>query len=369
MIKNFIAFAFISFVLAAFFLPPAISFAQSADSMSLTITPPFFELNVSPGDSWSSAIRVVNTNASDIHVRAATMGFGASDEQGHGNFIPLSQLAGDGDALANWITVSSSSINVPRGGATDVPFSITVPRDASPGGHYAGILIGTGAPAGQQGISQVGVSSFISALIFVRVAGDVTESANIRGFSANHPYYQTPDVHFAVRVQNNGNVHVRPVGMVQIYNAFGKERGEVSINGTGNLGYVLPSSSREFDVLWHGEQNLLDIGPYTAVLSLAYGENGTKSVSRTIGFWILPIDQIVEVVLSVLAVALIFIFIVRRAVRRMFASEMSKYGGAPVHSVSRPAEEREKWRFGRRKKISKSLPDSEIIDLRNSRGK
>jgi hypothetical protein len=309
---------------------PAISHAQTTDAMSLTITPPFFDLNVDPGDLWSSSIRVVNTNASAMQVHAVVMGFAASDDFGHGNFIPLSQLAGDTDALGNWITVSSSLVTVPSDGAVEVPFSVSVPSGASPGGHYGAILIGTGggSVASSSG-SQVGISSFISALVFVRVSGNVVESAQVSDFSADKPYYQTPDVHFTVRIQNTGNAQIRPVGMIQIYNAFGKERGEVSINGTGTLGYILSSSSREFDVEWQGQPSLLDIGPYTAILSLAYGENGTKSMSRAIGFWVLPIDQLVEVALSIIIAAMAAMYLLRRVVRKMLASEMEKFGGHP----------------------------------------
>lgn len=128
---------------------PIVSHAQSADATALTITPPFFELNVSPGDAWSSSINVVNTNAADLPIHAIVMGFGAADDEGHGAFTPLSELSDDADALANWITVSSSSVVVPRSGEASVPFAIAVPQSASPGGHYAAILIGTGSPTPQ----------------------------------------------------------------------------------------------------------------------------------------------------------------------------------------------------------------------------
>lgn len=341
-------------IIFASLLFPAIAAAQSTGASSLTITPPFFELNVSPGDSWSSSIRVVNTNPGDLTVHAIVMGFGAADDQGHGAFTPLAELSGDTDALANWITAPSSSIDVPSGQATDVPFSVNVPMNASPGGHYAAILIGTGAPSPQPGVSQVGVSSYISALIFVNVSGNVVESANIQEFSTDRSYYETPDVHFTLLVQNNGNTHVRPVGTIQIYNMFGKERGEISINATGTLGYVLPSSSREFDEEWQNPPSLLDIGPYTAVVSIAYGENGTKSVSETIEFWILPIYQILEVLLGAIIVAGLFVFIVRRSIRKMLASEMTKYGGVPPHHPAAHAER------GKKKQGS----DTDVLDLR-----
>jgi hypothetical protein len=345
---NKISKLFIIAVAMAILLPMT-SRAQTADSTSLTITPPFFELNVDPGDIWSSSIRVVNTNATDLQVHAIAMGFEASDDLGHGSFIPLSALAGDDDALANWITVSGSSVNVPAGGTADVPFSISVPADASPGGHYGAILIGTGGLSGPSGQSQVGVSSFISALIFVRVSGNIIESAQIHDFSTDHPSYQTPDVHFSVNVQNTGNVHIRPSGMIQIYNAFGKERGEIPINGTGTLGYVLPSSSREFDVEWQGQPSLLDIGPYTAVLSLGYGENGTKSITRTIGFWVLPIDQLLEVGFGILIAAMACMYLLRRAVRNMLAHELQRYGHVPKE----------------KRKASLSRHDDGTLDLRN----
>lgn len=325
---------FAAFFLLASLAIPAISHAQSTDAMSLTITPPFFELNVNPGDAWSSSIRVVNTNPGPLQVHAMVMGFAASDNFGHGNFIPLTQLTGDDDALANWIAVSGAPVVVPSDGAADVPFSVSVPSNASPGGHYAAILIGTGNAATSTNGSQVGVSSFISALIFVSVSGNVVESAQVHAFSADKSYYQTPDVHFAVNIENAGNVHVRPVGVIQIYNAFGKERGEIAVNGTGTLGYVLPSSSREFDEEWQGQPSLLDIGPYTAVLSLQYGENGTKSITETIGFWVLPVDQLAEVALSIIIAAMAVMYLLRRVVKGMLAREMEKYGGHPAHGAA-----------------------------------
>lgn len=301
--------------------------AQSTDATALTITPPFFQLNVSPGDAWASSIRVVNTNNSDLPVTASVMGFGSSDESGHAIFTPLADLANDKDALANWIVLGSSSIVIPRGQAMDIPFSIVVPHDAAPGGHYAAILIGTTPPTGGPAGSHVGVSSFISSLIFVRVSGDITESAQIQEFSTDKSYYQTPDVNFTLRLANIGNVHLRPTGQITIYNAFGKQVGQVGVNQGGDLGYVLPSSTRRFDVGWQGQSSIFDVGQYSAVVTLAYGEDGSKSVSQTVTFWVVPYDKILEDLIVALLVGWFITYILRRIIRRMLAREISRYGG------------------------------------------
>ncbi len=315
--------------------------AQSADATSLTITPPFFTLNASPGDAWASSIRVVNTNAAPLPVVATVMGFAPSDQEGHGTFKNLSAIAGDSDALANWITLGSSTAVVPPGSAADIPFSIAVPKDASPGGHYAGILIGTqppgesGAPAG----SHIGISSFISALIFVTVSGDIKESGNIQEFSTDKGFYQRPDVNFNLVFANTGNVHVRPVGEIQIYNAFGKEEGTVPVNQEQTFGYVLPSSSRKFSEEWQGPGNLWDIGRFTAVVTLAYGTDGTKSVSQTLTFWVLPVGMLAEDGAIALLVIGGFVILLRRYVKKMLEREMGRYGSPgpkPPHEPPHP---------------------------------
>lgn len=311
-------------------LAPTIAAAQSSNATSLTITPPFFEINVNPGDIWSSSIRVVDTNPTDLAVRDSVMGFAPSDDEGHGTFVDPTTLTNNADSLTNWIVLGNPSITVPRGGAVDVPFSIVVPKDASPGGHYAAILIGTTPQGGGDEGSHVGVSSYISALIFVSVSGDIQEAGNIQEFSVDKPLYQNPDVNFTIRFTNTGDVHLRPAGYVTIYNAFGKERGSVGVNEGNDLGYVLPSSTRQFVVSWQGDASLLDIGPYTAVVTLAYGSNGEKSVSDTITFWVLPIAKIIELLLIVLAVGAGLFWMVRRFMRRMLQREMMRYGGMPM---------------------------------------
>lgn len=346
---------------------PAASHAAS-DSLSLTITPPFFELNVSPGDAWASSVKVVNTNATDLTVYASVVGFAPSDEQGHGKFLDAATTAADRDALANWITAVKGPVLIPAGAAGEIPFSVAVPSDAAPGGHYAAILIGTEPSTSGQTGSRVGVSSYISSLVFVRVAGDIKEEGSIEEFSTAHDLYQDADVSFALRFKNFGNVHLRPIGEVEIYNAWGKERGKIDVNQTGDLGYVLPSSTREFDFEWRGDPSWFDIGPYTAVATLAYGENGSKNVSSTISFWILPIWKLLVAAAGTIFFVIIFIIAIRRYVRRALNLEMSKYGPRTSGTSRTPLPEwAEEPEMPRSKLRALSEPVREgVLDLRKA---
>ncbi|HVM76697.1 MAG TPA: hypothetical protein VMU07_00915 [Candidatus Paceibacterota bacterium] len=355
------AFAAMLIVPVSLFVAPQISFAQTTGASSITITPPFFTVNMSPGDAWASSIRVVNTNPGTLPIVAVVNGFSPAGDTGQGTFTKLSDLANDQDALANWITVSPSPFNVPSGGAIDVPFSVAVPKDAAPGGHYAAILIGT-QPGGSSSGSYVGVSSFISALIFVRVSGDVKESGAIQEFSTDKNFYQDPNVNFTVRFANNGNVHVRPSGQIEIYNAFGKQVGNILVNQQGNLGYVLPSSTRKFSFNWEGSNNLWDIGEYTAVVTLAYGTDGSKSVSGTVTFWVLPIWKLLEDIFALIIVIGIFVWLLKRYIRTMLEREMGKYG--PSHPSPRSPASPPPPPPVRHNREQNPAKPSETIDLR-----
>ncbi|HVN26511.1 MAG TPA: hypothetical protein VMT99_02555 [Candidatus Paceibacterota bacterium] len=353
--------------LAAACAAPLLSHAQSEGATSLTITPPFFTLNVSPGDSWSSSIRVVNTNTSSLTVRAVTAGFAPSDDQGHGTFVPLANIANDTDQLANWITVREPSVTVPPGTAADVPFSVTVPKDASPGGHYAAILIGTPPAAKSGNGSFVGVSSYISALIFVSVSGDVKESGAIQEFSSDRSWYADPDVNFTIRFANDGNVHLRPAGQIEVYTMLGHEAGRVSINQGRDLGYVLPSSTRRFGAEWQGPMTLWGIGEYTAVVTLAYGSDQSKTVSQTITFWVLPWKKVVEDVGGFLAVIVCFVIFVRRYIKRTLMREMGQWGGlAGIPPVPPPAHPSPQEAVAPHEKHNKE-ESSDVVDLRKRR--
>lgn len=298
-------------------------------SIALTITPPLFRIAMAPGEFWASSISVVNTNEADIEVYATVMDLEPLGEEGHSRFVPVRDVENEEmkTALSQWVTVAQDPFLVPKEKSVKIPFSIRVPDGASPGGHYAAILIGTRPPApGERGGAAVGVSSFISSLLFVRIAGDVVEDGSIREFATERTVYDAPDVRFTLRFENKGNVHVQPQGTITIYNMWGKERGKIDLRERSEFGNVLPSSTRKFGFVWKGERNFFDIGKYTAVAALSYGSEGKKTASETVSFWIIPVKQTGGVVGGFVVTFLVFAWTLRKYVRRALALEMRRRG-------------------------------------------
>ncbi len=308
--------------------------ASAQESLSVTITPPLFQLTVGPGESWTSNIRVVNNNSYAVTYGAQVVDFESQGESGQGKFVPLIESFTNEpkrtDSLGAWIAISKEPITIQAGESAQVEFTVQVPENADPGGHYAAIMVGPYKGSDSEAGSHMKVSSFVTSLLFVRIRGEIIESGRIREFTTDSSLYQRPEAKFALRFENTGNTHLRPQGSITLYNMWGKERGQVLINENSNFGNVLPRSVRKFEFSWSGEQNLLDIGRYSAIVTLGYGDDGKQSTSATTYFWVIPMVPAAITLGIILFIGFLMTWFIRRYIRRALALERM-YRGIPEH--------------------------------------
>lgn len=336
----------------------------SAEPLAVTVTPPLFQLTIGPGEFWSSTLKVVNTNTYDVTYYAEVVNFEPEGENGAGKFTPRVNASEDPThrtfSLASWVEISSEPILVKAGSSAEIPFTVKVPSDAEPGGHYASILVGTRPSGDALSGPSVKISTLVSSLLLVRISGDIDERGRIREFYSEQSLYQTPRADFTLRFENLGNVHLRPRGDITLYNMWGKERGSLVINQNGNFGNVLPKSIRKFNFSWEGEESLFDIGRYSAVVTLGYGEEGKQNTSGTAYFWVIPIIPASITLGVIVGFLLIMTWFIRRYIQRALQLERQRFV-----SHDEPVEEKE---------VSYSIetlmePIREgVIDLRSAAG-
>lgn len=219
-----------------------------------------------------------------------------------------------GMELADWIDISVDQVTLAGGESANIPFTLNIPDTASPGSHFGGVFISVDAPELQESGAAVGYQ--VANIISIRVSGDVVEQASIRQFSTEKFLYGTLDIDFKVRIENSGNVLVKPYGPVEITNMLGQEVGTFIFNeDAASIPPKFPNSTnpdtngiREFVFDWQGEG--VGFGRYEVLLSAVYGEEGAqKTISSTASFWVLPMN-IIGPALGVLAVLLLIVFVI-----------------------------------------------------------
>lgn len=298
--------------LAAF--APGVTFAQRA--LTLSVTPTLFEMSASPGQEWRSSVKVINSNPYDLTVYASAVNFAPQGEAGRGKLLPVFEAMTEGTTLGEWIDLSSEPITIPRETSYEVPFTVTVPEEAAPGGHFAAILVGTQPPKSDDVVA-VRTSQVVTSLFFVRIAGEVIENGSIREFRAIDGFQTAPAAEFELRFENEGNVHLQPQGDITIYNMWGEERGVIPINHQTNFGNVLPESIRKFSFTWEGERSFTEVGRFRAVATLAYGEDDRQFTTRSTVFWVVPVKEVAVTLLALAAIVFTISRIVRAYIRRM----------------------------------------------------
>jgi hypothetical protein len=344
----------IFFIGLLFFLviSPSLTQAANNSALALTITPPLMKLDLGPGESLATAIKVVNNNDYPVTVYAKTVDF-TDNGSGGVKFLNWGNLADTPENkniyLSQWISLSQDKEDLQPFQTATFSFSIDIPTTAQPGGHYAAILIGTNPPDATERGTEIKVSSYISSLILLRVSGAINEQGAIREFTFANRIYQGGDGNFRLRFDNTGNVHLAPTGDIKVFDMFGKQKGEISVNNTSDLsGNVLPKSERTWDNLKWSDNDFFLINRYRAELSLSFGDEAKQTEYSTFFFWGFNWRWLVIIggaLFALFSLIILFVrFYIRQSVkgleRQFKAAETARRKSEKKKVVKAPAEEK-----------------------------
>lgn len=312
-------------------------------SQALEIAPPVVYLKADPGQTVKAKIFLRDVSNSDLIVSGEANDFTAGDENG----TPKILLNGDNDnpySLKNWITVPASLLLVPREVKT-MEITIRVPTTASPGGHY-GVIRFTGHAPSLEG-SGVSLSASLGALILLTVNGNAKESMTLKEFSVNKDgktgtIFEGAPLNFVERVENSGNIHEQPDGVVTITDMFGKTVATLGINHPPRN--ILPASIRKFEEPLNsgviGNKRLF--GRYKAVVEITYGKDKQKLTS-SMTFWVIPY----KLIAIIIAILIAGFFALRYGIRRYNRYIIGRSGGT---TPAARRTEKPRRRVGRRRK-------------------
>lgn len=256
----------------AIFLAPILGSVQTVKAV--TLSPLTFELFANPGEIVSNVIRVSNEDPNPVNVVIEVQDFAPVGEEGQ---VTLQQ--GDDSytySLASWVTVTPKVITIPGHDSRPVEFTINIPPNAEPGGHYSSVLASISAVPTEGAVT---IAQKVGSLLLLNVAGDVVEQLHIAEFSAPSLSEYGP-VEIVARFENDGTVHLKPRGFILIKNIFGQEVEKIELPQKN----VLPRSIRRVETAW-GERIMF--GRYEATLTAIYGSTN-QPLSSVTSFWVIP---------------------------------------------------------------------------------
>lgn len=305
---------------------PAV-FAQNTQTQgqALEIAPPVITLSSDPGKTVKTTINLRDVSSSSLVVTNEINDFTAAGLDGTPKIMFDDETAGP-YSLRAWISPVPQLLLKPRE-VKELPITITVPEDASPGAHY-GVIRFTGTPPDLDSTG-VSLSASLGALVLLKVNGDIKEGLSLTQFSVSHkgkpgPVFESTPLQFSQQIKNTGNMFEAPTGYVTIKNMFGKPIAAVNINLEKRN--VLPASTRQFtgslDKSVIGTRRLF--GRYTAQLHLTYGTN-KQVLESSLSFWVIPFKIIAGIIILLIGGFFVLRFLIGRYNRRIISqSQKSK---------------------------------------------
>ncbi len=252
-------------------------FGHQALSQGTTIgiSPVTFELTGNPGDTIVNQIKIYNPSEdTTIGIVMEVEDITPKGEEGQVSAEPAES---ETFSLMKWVKVDPVEFVLSPKSQEFVTFTITIPQNAEPGGHYGAVLARTKMATGP-GFTGAAISQRVGSVILLSVAGQVKEELEVNDFSA--PYYsEYGPVNFSVKFENKGTVHVKPKGYITVTDWLGRKVADIELPEKK----VLPGAVRKIEIPWNTKWLLS--GRYTATLHGSYGVSNLSFETVVISFW------------------------------------------------------------------------------------
>ncbi len=255
--KNYLSDRKISLITSLFF---ALFILFSANQVfALSLSPVRFELQGDPGQSVSGEIILTNETDYPQTFYSSFSNFEAQGESGNPAFVVPK------NDLGTWIS-TSDIVNLEPHVTKNVPFTIDIPKDAEPGGHFAVIFFGD-TPVNNTGGGAVSVGSQTGALVLLSVSGDVKQAGGMTAFNLknNKHFYNTLPVDFEYKFKNDGGDRIKPDGLITVRNIIFYPK--VKLDANPSEGNILPGSTRKFEISWINYSRPKDFTPSSNVFT------------------------------------------------------------------------------------------------------
>lgn len=278
---------FTSLIFALFISVVVFSNVKTASAqVGISLFPIKFRIEVEAGKTYSDTITVINPNDFSIGVQPEVENLNVGDE-GSIDLIDTDIPHG----LTAWISINRTSFDLGPQEHRQIPFSVSVPINGEPGGHYGAILFRSMAPSGATE-SGVGISGRIGSVFLVDVPGETSKTGSISDFTGPTSFIARGPVDFSFKVNNTGNTHFDPEGKITLTGPF---IGKVEVPFESRV--VFPNHGRTFKASWPIRYVF---GPITANLNINIPDSGAQSASLT--FFIFPYQEATGIIAILLII-------------------------------------------------------------------
>lgn len=195
----------------------------------LALSPIRTEIDVAPGTAVKRSLQLSNYSDKPISVNLDAEEFNVTDQQYDYAFSA-------GTNIAKWVMYTKNTIDLAPGRSESVPYTINVPMNAEPGGHYISLFAASNT---QDDPGKIQTRQRVVSLVYLTVKGNVTRIGSLK--SLHSPFVFDGYEKWRMVLANDGTTHYRSRYDVRVFNIFD---GRQVVAVSGNT-LVLPRTKRD----------------------------------------------------------------------------------------------------------------------------
>ncbi|MGN9779678.1 WxL protein peptidoglycan domain-containing protein [Micromonospora sp. H33] len=283
--------------------PSAVTWGVAPSSAKGPNGRPAFTYKLDPGATLTDYVAVTNHSA-----RPLTLNLYASDAfttaQGGFDLLAGGQQPTD---VGAWVRLTQRSVTIPSTSRLNVPFTLTVPNNATPGDHAGGIVASLATTTADAQGNQVAVDHRVGARIYLRVTGELQPALTVENLRVRHTGSHNPlaggTLTATFTVHNTGNVRLTGRPTLGAAGPFGLGRRS---GDPAALPEILPGGELTTTVRMTGVPPLFRLIASAAVTPAAVGDQvldpPPQGDTAQVTVWAVPWPQLALLALLALAV-------------------------------------------------------------------
>lgn len=208
---------------------------------SITLSPTSKTFRSDPGQSLSDELIVINDGDEkmDFIVYARPYSINNSDYSKPDFSKPLAQ-----SDVYTWVRLPKTRYSLDAGKSVKVPYTISVPASAGPGGHYGVIFAETQPIQKATDGNAVFRKKRVGMIVYATINGDVKLAGSVEGSTI--PFWQpeTP-LRTDVTAKNTGNTDFINTVHLTVRDVFGSTKYQIEKEY-----HILPGTTRKINIEW-----------------------------------------------------------------------------------------------------------------------
>lgn len=230
----------------------AIAYDEDPDDVPLDnrviASPPLVEVEqpLQGGEQFVCTITIRNRREERTTLLLEPRGvLGSRSPHASAQFVDPDDPVATGTA-GSWLKPLAATVTLDPRGVAKVPVRVTIPDEPPSGAAFGAIDITTRSDAPGPGETNLGITSGVSVLFFLRIGTEGRPDLQLRDVHAPTLRWSRDSWTLRADLDNDGAVHATPRGRVRIRSLFGNTVHELPIAGAP----LLPGGRQPVEVTW-----------------------------------------------------------------------------------------------------------------------